>query len=210
MEWKTRGTGMRNSEVPGHTTSSALFKMGSRTYVIWYPIWNRTYIQWRTPYATSFKRRFSAYHHAVKLPHTNIILSWFIIPLVLKCAAKTLNISLQIKNYVQKCFWMEKLLSREVTIFSEKNKTKKKRFNVLLKIHKTQHQIVRKAYQWSKRLKKSTNSPESKVKDFWIISLAYAKSLFKNILDIKFLIVNRFSKFLQHILGLKECSIMIR
>ena len=51
---------------------------------------------------------------------------------------------------------------------------------------------------------------ESKGKDFWIISLAYAKSLFKNILDIKFSFVNRFSKFLRHILGLKECLIMIR
>ena len=31
------------------------------------------------------------------------------------------------------------------------------------------------AYQGSKRL---TNLPESKVKDFWIISIAYAKSMF--------------------------------
>ena len=43
-----------------------------------------------------------------------------------------------------------------------------------------------------------------------IISLSYAKSLFKNILDIKFLFVNQFSKFLRHILGLKECLIVIR
>ena len=42
---------------------------------------------------------------------------------------------------------MEKLLAREVTIFPEKNKS----FNILLKIHKTQHEIVRKAYQGSKR-----------------------------------------------------------
>ena len=56
---------------------------------------------------------------------------------------------------------------------------------------------------------KLTNLPESKVEDFWIISLAYAKSLFKSIFDIKFLFVNRFSKILWHILGLKECLIMI-
>ena len=43
----------------------------------------------------------------------------------------------------------------------------------------------------SKRLNKVDNLPESKVNDFWIISLAYANSL----LDIIFfLFVNRFSK----------------
>ena len=40
---------------------------------------------------------FFAYHHAVNHPHTIIILSWFSIPLVLKCAAKILKIGLQIK-----------------------------------------------------------------------------------------------------------------
>ena len=39
---------------------------------------------------------FFAYHHAVNHPHTNIILSWFSIPLVLKCAVKNLKIVLQI------------------------------------------------------------------------------------------------------------------
>ena len=72
---------------------------------------------------------------------------------------------------------MEKLLAREVTIFPEKNKNCK----ILLKIQKNQHQIIRKAYQGSKHLNKLTNLSESKVKDVWIISLAYAKSLFKNI-----------------------------
>ena len=42
-----------------------------------------------TLYARSFRRRFFVYHHAVKHPHTRIILSWLSIPLVLKCAAKT-------------------------------------------------------------------------------------------------------------------------
>ena len=45
-----------------------------------------------TPYATSFRRRFFAYHKAMRHPHTNIILSLFSIPLVLKCAAKILKI----------------------------------------------------------------------------------------------------------------------
>ena len=44
---------------------------------------------------------------------------------------------------------------------------------------------------------KLTNLPEFKVKDVWIISLAYAKSLFKNILEIKILFVYRLSKFFQ-------------
>ena len=59
-----------------------------------------------TPYATSFRRRFFAYHHAVKHPQTNIISSWFSIPLVLKCAPKCLKIGLQIKINAQKCFWI--------------------------------------------------------------------------------------------------------
>ena len=49
-----------------------------------------------TSYATSFRKWFFAYHHAVKHPHTNIILS-FSIPLVLKRATKILKIGLQIK-----------------------------------------------------------------------------------------------------------------
>ena len=50
-----------------------------------------------TLFARSFRRRFFAYHYAVNHPHTNIILSWFSIPLVLKCTAKILKIGLQIK-----------------------------------------------------------------------------------------------------------------
>ena len=37
------------------------------------------------------------YHHAITIPHSNIVLSLFSIPLVLKCAAKNLKIGLQIK-----------------------------------------------------------------------------------------------------------------
>ena len=55
------------------------------------------------PYATSFRRRFFAYHHAVNHPHTNIILSWLSIPLVLKCAAKKLKIGLQIGLDIVEC-----------------------------------------------------------------------------------------------------------
>ena len=50
-----------------------------------------------TLYARSFRRRFFAFHHAVNHPHTNIILSWLSIPLVLKCAAELLKIGLQIQ-----------------------------------------------------------------------------------------------------------------
>ena len=49
-----------------------------------------------TLYARSFRRRFFAYHHAVNHLHTNIILSSFSIPFVLKCAANILKIGLQI------------------------------------------------------------------------------------------------------------------
>ena len=57
---------------------------------------------------------------------------------------------------------------------------------------------------------KMTTWPDSKVKDFWIISLAYAKSLLELIFGYNFfLFMNRFSKFLLHILGQKEYLIMI-
>ena len=50
------------------------------------------------------KEVFFAHHHAMKYPHTSIILSWFSIPLVLKCAAKILKIGLQIKIQCPKTF----------------------------------------------------------------------------------------------------------
>ena len=59
--------------------------------------WSRLNIQTSSPYATSFRRRFFAYHHAMTHPHSNIILSLFSIPLVLKCAAKILKIGSQVK-----------------------------------------------------------------------------------------------------------------
>ena len=91
-----------------------------------------------TPYARSFRRRFFAYPHAVNHSHTNIILPWFSIPLVLKCAAKILKIGSQIKIYRPKMFLnrdfcMEKLLAREVTIFPEMDTSSK----ILLKVYKT-------------------------------------------------------------------------
>ena len=36
-----------------------------------------------TPYETSFRRRFFAYHKDMRHPHTNIILSLYSIPLIL-------------------------------------------------------------------------------------------------------------------------------
>ena len=58
-----------------------------------------------TPYATSFRRRFFAYRKSMRHPHTNIILSLFSIPLVLKGAAKILKIDPQIKIFRPKMFW---------------------------------------------------------------------------------------------------------
>ena len=74
-------------------------------------------------------------------------------------------------------FCMEKLLAREVTIFPKKNKNCK----ILLKIYKTNTKLKEKLTRGPNVWIKLTNLPESKVKDVWIISLAYAKSLFKNI-----------------------------
>ena len=51
---------------------------------------------------------------------------------------------------------------------------------------------------------KSTHLPESKVKDIWIVPLPMQNAYLKTFLDVKFLFVNRFSRFLRHILGLKE------
>ena len=74
-------------------------------------------------------------------------------------------------------FCMEKFLAKEVTIFPEKNKSCK----ILLKIYKTNTKLKEKLTRGPNVWIKLTNLPESKVKDVWIISLAYAKSLFKNI-----------------------------
>ena len=46
------------------------------------------------PFVTSFRRMFYVYHQAMKHHHTNIILSLFSIPFVLKCAAKILKLGL--------------------------------------------------------------------------------------------------------------------
>ena len=74
-------------------------------------------------------------------------------------------------------FYIEKLLAREVTIFPEKNKSCK----IFLKFHKTNTKLLEKLTRGPNVWIKLTNLSESKVKDVWIISLAYAKSLFKNI-----------------------------
>ena len=47
-----------------------------------------------TPFVTSFRMMFYAYHQAMKHHHINIILPLFSIPLVLKYAANILKISL--------------------------------------------------------------------------------------------------------------------
>ena len=76
-----------------------LFTQGAKW---WHPCTLDTFLV--TLYARSFRRRFFAFHHAVNHPQTHIILSWLSIPLVLKCAAKTLKIVLKIKNLMSKMF----------------------------------------------------------------------------------------------------------
>ena len=71
------------------------------------------------------------YHHAMTHPHSNIILSLFSIPLVLKYVTKILKIGLQIKNFLNRDFRMEKLLPSHY--FPRKNKS----LNILLKMQKT-------------------------------------------------------------------------
>ena len=51
-----------------------------------------TFMHRFTPFATSFRRKFYAYYHAMKHHHINVILSLFSIPFVLKCAANILKI----------------------------------------------------------------------------------------------------------------------
>ena len=53
---------------------------------------------------------------------------------------------------------------------------KNKSFKMLLNIHKTYSKLQEKLTRGPNVRIKSTNLPESKVKDFWIISLANAKS----------------------------------
>ena len=78
---------------------------------------------------------------------------------------------------------MEKLLARKVTSFPEK----KNSFNILLKIHKTNiklsEKLTRGQYFF---LIKSTNLPKSKVKDFWMISVAYAYACSKHVWTLNF------------------------
>ena len=87
---------------------------------------------------------------------------------------------------------MEKLFAWEVTILI----VKINRFNILLKcIKPTSNSTI--AYQGSNRL----NIVDKFCQNPQFIFIAYAKSLFKNIYVRYFLLVNRFSKFVRHILG---------
>ena len=65
------------------------------------------------------------YHHAVKHPHTRIILSWLSIPLVLKCAAKNFenrftNKNFMSKNVSEKGFWAREIIQKSLTLDSGK------------------------------------------------------------------------------------------
>ena len=50
------------------------------------------------PFVQSLRSMFYAYHQAMKHHYTDIILSLFGIPFVLKCAVKSLKICLQINR----------------------------------------------------------------------------------------------------------------
>ena len=97
---------------------------------------------------------------------------------------------------------MEKLLEREVIIFPENIKS----FNILLKFIKPTPNCKKSlpGVQTFEKMRQICQDPKLKILDY-LPSTAYAKSLFKTFLDIKVLFVNRFSKFLRHILGLKGC-----
>ena len=74
-----------------------------------------------------FGNHLFANFHVLKDPITNLILSSFYIPKVLKSAAKIMKIGSQIKIHRLKIIWdrafsIVKKLPREVTIFPEKNK----------------------------------------------------------------------------------------
>ena len=80
-----------------------------------------------TLFTPSFGNHLFANYHVLNHPLTNLILSSFYIPKVLKSAAKIMEIGSQIKNSRPKiisnrAFSIVKLLPREVTIFPQKNK----------------------------------------------------------------------------------------
>ena len=72
------------------------------------------------------RRWFFAYHHTVNHPHKHIILSWFSIALVLKCAAKIFenrftNKNLTSKNVFELGFLHGEIVSKGSHYFPEKN-----------------------------------------------------------------------------------------
>ena len=72
-------------------------------------------------FVTSFRRRFYAYHRAMKHHHTNIILSLLLFLFVLKFNANNLKIGLRTKIFLIGNVCISKLLTWDVTVFP-KNK----------------------------------------------------------------------------------------
>ena len=100
-----------------------------------------------TPYARSFRRKFFAYHHAVNHPHTNIILPWLSIPLVLKCAAKILKIGFRTKgmlNHDNTCMRVF-----HTVVIREKTPSKRPRKQNSLILLTTSQLILLTTSQWS-------------------------------------------------------------
>ena len=103
--------------------------------------------------------------------------------------------------FLNKDFCMKKLIPKEVTIFPEKNKS----FNFLLKCIKStpNRKESLPGVQMLDKVDKIFQNP--KLKDFWILSLDYTKSLLKTFLKVKFL----FKIFAAHF-GTKGILNMIR
>ena len=88
-----------------------------------------------------------------------------------------INKNLTSKNVFDYGFLHGEIVSKGSHYFPEKIKSCK----ILLNIYKTNTKLKEKLTRGPNVWIKLTNLPESKVKDVWIISLAYAKSLVKNI-----------------------------
>ena len=96
------------------------------------------------------------------------------------------------KMLLNREFCMEKLLAREVLIFYSK-------------FIKPTPNCKKSLLGFQTFEKKLVNLPESRVRTFGLSPLPMQNACSKTFLDIRFLFVNRLSKYLRCILGLKEC-----
>ena len=102
--------------------------------------------------------------------------------------------------FLSRDFCMEKLLPREVTIFPEKIKALIFYWKCTKPTPNSKKSLS--GVQTFDKSRQICQNP--KLKMFGLSPLPMQNPYSKTFLDVKYLFVNRFSKFLRHILGLKE------